>query len=95
MVTENGTVILIDSFNLEGKITLKIKAKYNVERITLKVSERKGDNVYVFNEAVVDKHFERVFYICPHCSANCRVPARGKKVEITCPKCGRKFMVFC
>ena len=34
-------------------------------------------------------------YDCPTCHTNCRVPARGKKVEITCPKCGRKFVVFC
>ena len=34
-------------------------------------------------------------YACPSCATKCRVPVRGKKTEITCPKCGRKFVVFC
>ena len=63
MITENGTVILIDSFNVEGKITLKIRAEYNVERITFKVREQNGDTAYAFNEAFQDKCFESVFHI--------------------------------
>lgn len=32
------------------------------------------------------------YYSCPDCSQKVRVPRGHGKIEITCPKCGRKFI---
>lgn len=33
------------------------------------------------------------YYACPHCKATVRIPApgRGRKISITCPRCGGSF----
>lgn len=32
------------------------------------------------------------YYACPACRQTCRVPRGRGKIEITCPKCGKKFV---
>ena len=34
------------------------------------------------------------YYVCPKCRAHIRIPIppRGKKISITCPKCGQSFI---
>ena len=40
-----------------------------------------------------NEHETKVFY-CPSCSTGCKVPLRGKKIEINCPNCHTKFIVL-
>ena len=32
------------------------------------------------------------YYACPKCKQTCRVPSGKGKIQITCPKCGEKFI---
>ena len=38
------------------------------------------------------KDKDHKYFVCKNCKTVCRVPAGKGKVEITCPKCGRKII---
>ncbi len=48
------------------------------------------------NRANVNTAYSQPKYrivICPHCGAQIRLPDNGKKLNVTCPRCTKKFIV--
>ena len=65
--------------------------------------KRRQENMYYLNlTAPIRKRFsvvksntldkEKKRYLCPKCEQMVRVPKGKGKIEITCPKCGHKFV---
>lgn len=68
-----------------------ISARYNENEAYLKVKRKLLKNVLTFKENIEMKKSYHI-YRCPSCNQKIRIPKGKGRIEVSCPKCGNKFL---
>ena len=108
LVVSGVVISLISSIFFEPNIIVSfvvilIFVYVTFRALSRNIWKRRQENMYYMNlVAPMKKRFsviksnildkEKKRYLCPKCEQMVRVPKGKGKIEITCPKCGRKFV---
>lgn len=68
-----------------------ISARYAEEQEYIRIREKVKAFLRRDKKVIDDSRTHRI-YKCPQCKQKIRVPRGKGRIEITCPKCGRKFI---